>query len=93
MADETESMVERVARILEPQAWAALGVGDSLAYKHRRTSSLRKARKAIEAMRIPTMQMISAVDKAEENGPWCAAAFEHMDWDDAWTVAIDEALK
>lgn len=34
---------ETIARILEPQAWAALGIGDTLAYKNRRTSSLRKA--------------------------------------------------
>jgi hypothetical protein len=34
---------EAIARILEPQAWAALGIGDTLAYKNRRTSSLRKA--------------------------------------------------
>lgn len=41
---KTMSMVERVARILEPQAWAASGLNDTLAYANRRTSSLRKAR-------------------------------------------------
>lgn len=46
-----QSMVEKVARTLEKQAWAALGCGDTLAYQNRRTSSLRKARIAIEAMR------------------------------------------
>lgn len=50
-------MVEKVARVLEPQAWAALGVGDTLAYKNRRTSSLRKARAAIAAMSEPTDHM------------------------------------
>jgi hypothetical protein len=39
-------MIERVARVLEPQAWAAL-IGDTLAYSNRRTSSLRKARAAV----------------------------------------------
>jgi len=38
---------DMVARVLEPQAWAALGVGDSLAYKSRRTSSERKAAKIL----------------------------------------------
>lgn len=55
-----ESMITRVARILEPQAWAALGTGDTLAYKNRRTSSLRKARAAIETMKEPTDEMIVA---------------------------------
>lgn len=50
----TDDIVERVARVLEPQAWAALGLCDTLAYKNRRTSSLRKARAAIEAMRDDT---------------------------------------
>lgn len=56
----SESMVERVARILEPQAWRALGLADTLAYANRRTSSLRKARAAIEAMRDPTDSMVDA---------------------------------
>lgn len=34
---------EEIARVLEPQAWAVLGLADTLAYKNRRTSSLRKA--------------------------------------------------
>ena len=40
---------ERVARVLEPQAWLALGLCDTLAYKNRRTSSLRKAQAALAA--------------------------------------------
>lgn len=55
-------MVERVARVLEPQAWAALGIGDTLAYKNRRTSSLRKARAVIESMREPTFKMLRAAN-------------------------------
>ncbi|WP_315833873.1 hypothetical protein [Bradyrhizobium prioriisuperbiae] len=54
-------MIERLARILEPQAWAALGTGgDTLAYQNRRTSSLRKARLSIEAMREPLNDMVIA---------------------------------
>jgi hypothetical protein len=50
---EVTEMIERIARKLEPQAWAALGTGDTLAYANRRKSSLRKAQLAIEAMREP----------------------------------------
>lgn len=53
-------MSERIARKLEPQAWAALGIGDTLAYKNRRTSSLRKAKLVLEAMREPTEGMVEA---------------------------------
>lgn len=53
-------MVELVGRVLEPQAWTALGLGDTLTYKNRRTSSLRKARAAIEAMMEPTDDMVEA---------------------------------
>ena len=56
-----QGMVERGARLLERQAWAVLGTGgDTLAYKNRRTSSLRKSRLFIEAMREPTPAMIGA---------------------------------
>jgi len=50
-------MIEKAARILEPQAWAALGTGDTLAYKNRRTSSLRKARAVLQALMDPTPGM------------------------------------
>lgn len=73
-------MVDRVARILEPQAWAALGAGDTLAYKNRRTSSLRKARAAIEGMREPTDAMIDAGAKE-----YTVLMM--------WQAAIDAALK
>ncbi len=53
-------MIERIARKLEPQAWAALGIKDTLAYKNRRKSSLRKAKLAIEEMREPTEGMREA---------------------------------
>lgn len=61
----TDSMIERVARVLEPQAWAALGIGDTFVYKNRRTSSLRKARAAIAALREPTEEMYEAGGTSE----------------------------
>lgn len=54
------SKIEEVARIIEPQAWAALGIGDTLAYKNRRKSSLRKALAAIRALREPDEGMLVA---------------------------------
>ncbi len=45
--------IEKIARELEPQAWAALGIGDTLAYKNRRKSSLRKAERVVRAIRTP----------------------------------------
>ncbi|OQM74939.1 hypothetical protein BFN67_04810 [Pseudaminobacter manganicus] len=57
----TESMIERVARILEPQAWDT--TRDSLAYQNRRISSLRKARTVFEAILKPTDGMVA-------NGSW-----------------------
>ena len=61
---------EAVARVLEPQAWAALGLRDTLAYKNRRTSSMRKARAAIaavrEAMAEPSNEMIVAAHEHHE---------------------------
>lgn len=56
------TMIERVARVLEPQAWAAQEHGDSVAYRNRRTASIRKARAAIEAMREPTEGMHEAAE-------------------------------
>lgn len=51
--DTPTSRVERedVARVLEPQAWAAVGVADTLAYLNRRTSSLRKADRILALLR------------------------------------------
>lgn len=56
--------IEEIARVLEPQAWAALGTGDTLAYKHRRTSSLRKARAAYEVMTRSDGEVIDRVRAA-----------------------------
>ncbi len=81
----SESMVERVARILEPQAWRALGLADTLAYANRRTSSLRKARAAIEEMRDPTDAMTVAMEDARDQDG-------HTHLEMAWQLAIDAAL-
>ncbi len=62
-------MVEKVARRLEPQAWAALGTGDTLAYKNRRTSSLRKARAVLDEIRDPDDEMAKAGIAAWEKSP------------------------
>lgn len=39
-----------ISRQIEPQAWAALGIGDTIAYRNRRTSSERKADRIIAAL-------------------------------------------
>jgi len=87
-----ESMIKKVARILEPQAWAALGTGDTLAYANRRVSSMRKARAVIEVMREPSRRMIDAAYDAHdayEKGPtpaaWCGLS-------SAYKAMIDAAL-
>lgn len=58
------TMVEKIARALEPIAWAKLGIGDTLAQKNRRTSSLRKARRILEGpLMEPTEAMVrNAID-------------------------------
>lgn len=62
-------IVEKVARRLEPQAWAALGTGDTTESKRRRSLSLRQARAAIEAMREPDDEMAKAGIAAWEKSP------------------------
>lgn len=79
-------MVERVARILEPQAWAALGLCDMLAYKNRRTSSLRKASKAIEAMLEPTEAMYDALSATDK-------MWREQTSTTVWRTMIDGALR
>lgn len=80
-------MIERVARALAPTSWAALGTGDTLAHKNRRTASTRHARLAIAAMREITDAMIDAafdhpdqMDHQQSD----ANAFERQ-----WKTAID----
>lgn len=89
---EPSEMVKRVARVLEPQAWAALGTGDKLAYKDRRTSSLRKAAAVIEALREPTPEMVEEGGMAEINGSFDTCFVHGESAREVWTLMIDAAL-
>lgn len=80
-------VIERLARKLEPQAWSALGIGDTLAYANRRKSSLRKAKLCIEELREPTVEMLVA---AQEEWMCVRAAEERGDF--IWRAMIDAAL-
>lgn len=68
--------------------WDWIDVAPSVRERH-----LTIAKAAIEAMREPTKVMIDAVEAAEVASGVVYAAYEHIEWDDAWTVAIDAALK
>lgn len=48
---EDEGLVERLAAVLAPIAWAAIYAGDTLAQKNRRTASLRHARAILTELR------------------------------------------
>jgi len=73
MTRPSESLREIIAQKLEPQAWRALGLCDTLAYKNRRTSSLRKADAALAAIEAsgfvivplePTIKMCDAATRS-----------------------------
>lgn len=88
------SMIERVARVLEPQAWTVAGEADSIAYRNRRTASLRKARAAIEAMREPTAASVSAgalIPIQTFEGPEATVLSEEAG--EIYRTMIDAALK
>ncbi len=85
-------MIEKAARILEPLAWAALGTGDTLAYKNRRTSSLRKARAVLQALMKPTFAMKMAGAEAITAEHMKAMA-NYDAADDAWQAMIRAALE
>ena len=57
-------MVERVARVLAPQAWC-IGY-----HPQEREWSLAKARAAIEAMREPSHEMIVAGEMCDAEAVW-----------------------
>ena len=44
------NIIEKLAAVLEPQAWKAIGLADTLAYQNRRKSSLRKARAILQTL-------------------------------------------
>ena len=49
------------------------------------------ARAAIPAMLEPTDEMIAAVEKAQDDGGY--VMYEHIEWQDAWPIAIRAALE
>lgn len=67
------NMVEKVARALEDLPEHA--------------GPYEWARTAIEAMRVPTEEMVKAGDAADPDGWECAPAISH------WNAMIDAALK
>ena len=79
-------MVERVARALDPDAFAERLPGHEKgkcpSCDYRTELAMSQARKAIEAMREPTEAMVDAV------GSDYGAALEHQ-----WQAMIDAALK
>lgn len=94
-------MVERVARAVNEHLGVSLAFTEPSATDTPTIAKCRIAdteramaiaRAAIEAMRSPTEAMRSAVDKAEDEGGYIAAAYEHIEWGKAWPVAIDAAL-
>lgn len=67
MTHPTDAMVEAVARAMEPMAWAAVGMADTLAHSHRRRASLRYAQAAIaayEAKLLESGMVITTVEAA-----------------------------
>ena len=76
-------MIERVARVLSPQSWQALGTPcDTKAKKKRREVSMDFARRCIQAMREP-IEAIKAV-----NTDSISYGSEQI-----WQAMIDAALK
>jgi len=63
MTHKDTTMLEQLARTLEPRAWAALNSGDTFASKCRRISSLRKARAILNELKTPTEGMVKAARK------------------------------
>lgn len=57
-------VIERMARAMEPLAWAALGVCDTKVFTVKRDASLSKARAALEALLDPTEEMLDGPARA-----------------------------
>ena len=80
-------MIERVARVLSPQSWQALGTAcDTKAKKKRREASLDYARRCILTMREPTDDMISDADNSGSLEIGSSAY-------GCWQAMIDKALE
>ncbi len=94
----SETMVERVARAIDPGAWGKPGVGMAAFQEPRRDTARRTARAAIEAMREPTVEM----PHAGIEGYWFeapalevvqgASTMSGIGMRQAWRAMIDAAL-
>ena len=85
-------MIERVARALEPFAWSELAESNWKpgALIEARCATLAKARAAVEAMREPTLGMLSAsaAKMTMEDDCWSADELSER----YWNAMIDAAL-
>lgn len=82
------TMIEKVARALDPSLWR--GMDDGMSMPVARQMSLDAARRAIEAMRAPSDRMISEGESAASIGigkPRDGAALPRV-----WASMIDAAL-
>jgi hypothetical protein len=88
-----ETIRERIARILEPQAWRALGAGDTLAYRSRRTSSQRKADAILNILSEPGEEDVERVARGlYDEDPIAMQMFDSEDIRDLARAAIKAFL-
>lgn len=74
-----KEMIERVAKVLSPQSWAALNTPcDTKAKVKRREASLDFAKQAIAAMREPTEKMLEASEPSLEEGSSAYGCWRNM---------------
>lgn len=87
------TMVEKVAKaIYEGRNGTGAMPWITISSAHRETY-LAGARAAIEAMMVPTPEMLKAVEDEEKRQGYCYAAYECMSAEDGWPVMIQAALK
>ncbi|MDK4725658.1 hypothetical protein [Rhizobium phaseoli] len=77
------TMIERVARALDPYAWSEKG------FSIRREVSKQQARAAIAEMREATPAMVEVGTEAR----WRSAVRDANSINEIWNVMIDAALK
>ena len=58
-------LIEDIARILEPLAWAALGSGDTRTYEARRISSVRKIERILPAIEARIVERCAKVARMQ----------------------------
>ena len=54
-----DTLLIRIARILEPQAWAAVGIDDTLAHANRRVASQGTAAAVLDLIRADPLEHLS----------------------------------